>query len=597
MFAPNTDRRAKLCRKGRIAFALLASVFGGIVTGLCSLYFAAGTYNDALFATYFANPYILLLNMVPPVLLSVFFYLVCNRAAWSYILTNFFIMVPTLVHYYKVAFRGDPFIAEDLTLITESRKMLETYKLYLNKRLLAYIALLIVGTLLLALLARGRFRKTLPRLSAALVLALGCTALVPVYTSDKIYDQKTQNNALIYEWSESQVYFSKGFVYPFLHSVKDALHPAPSGYSEAAVEELLDAYTYESIPEDKKVNIVCVMLEAYCDFSRFEELTFTADVYEKYHALEAMGYSGTLVTDIFAGDTRISEREFLTGMPYARLDSFVAPANSYVWYLQKNGYTTGGSHPCYAWFYNRQNINKNLGFENYLFSENYYKPKTGGDITYDARLFPMMRDLYLARDKGTPYFDFSITYQGHGPYESDNAYFAAPYVQKNAGVTDADATIMNNYLDSIAGTTEQLYTFAQEMLATKEPLVLVFFGDHKPWLGNTGSVYTAYGINIDLSTEEGFHNYYTTQYLILANDAAKAVCGNDFSGKGETLSVSFLMNKVFELCGYKGDAYMQFTRDLAKEHPVIHRTDDLSEGKKQQFDFASYYYRKNFLYD
>ena len=168
MFAPNTDRRAKLCRKGRIAFALLASVFGGIVTGLCSLYFAAGAYNDALFATYFANPYILLLNMVPPVLLSVFFYLVCNRAAWSYILTNFFVMVPTLVHYYKVAFRGDPFIAEDLSLITESGKMLETYKLYLNKRLLVYIALLIVGTLLLALLARGRFRKTLPRLSAAL---------------------------------------------------------------------------------------------------------------------------------------------------------------------------------------------------------------------------------------------------------------------------------------------------------------------------------------------------------------------------------------------------------------------------------------------
>ncbi|MBQ5389699.1 MAG: sulfatase-like hydrolase/transferase, partial [Clostridia bacterium] len=451
--------------------------------------------------------------------------------------------------------------------------------------------------LLLALWAGGRFRKRLPRLSAALALALGCTALVPVYTSGRIYDQKTQNNSLIYEWSESQVYFSKGFVYPFLHSVRYALHPAPDGYSASAAKNALAAYTDETIAEDKRVNIVCIMLEAYCDFSKFDELTFTTDVYEKYHELEAIGYSGKLITDIFAGDTRISEREFLTGMPYARLDSFVAPSNSYVWYLQKNGYVTTGSHPCYAWFYNRRNINKNLGFESYLFSENYYKELTGGDITYDARLFPIMRDLYLAHDKDKPYFSFSITYQGHGPYESGNAYFEAPFVQQNAGVTDAAATILNNYLHSIYGTTEQLYAFAQEMLATKEPLVLVFFGDHKPWLGNNGSVYASYGIDMDITTEKGFDNYYSTQYLILANDAAKAVTGNDFRGEGEALSVSFLMNKVFALCGYKGNAYMQFTSDIMQKAPVIHRTDDLSEGEKHLYDCVSYYYRKNFAYN
>lgn len=597
MFAAKTDRREKLYRKRRIAFALFASIFGGIVTGLCSLFFAAGIHNDALFASYLAHPYLSLLNMAPPVLLALLFYLVCNRAAWSFILTNFFVMVPTMVHYYKVAFRGDPLIAEDLSLITESGKMLETYKLYINKRILVYLAILVLGTLLLALLARGRFRRRWPRFTASLALLLACTTLAPVYASNKIYDQKTQNNDLIYEWSESQVYFSKGFVYPFLHSVKYAFHPAPDGYSATEAEKLLSAYTYAEIPEDKKVNIVCVMLEAYCDFSRFGELTFTEDIYEKYHELQKMGYSGRLITDIFAGDTRISEREFLTGMPYARLDNFVAPSNSYVWYLRENGYVTTGSHPCYAWFYNRQNINKNLGFESYLFSENYYKGLTGGDITYDARFFPAMRDLYLARDKDTPYFSFSITYQGHGPYESATAYFDSPYVERNAGVTDADETVLNNYLNSIKATTNHLYTFANEMLATEEPLVLVFFGDHKPWMGNGGSVYGAYGISVDQSTEEGFLNYYGTEYLILANDAAKTLTGNDFRGEGKTVSVSFLLAKVFELCGYKGDAFMQLSRDIMHHSPVIHRTSDLSAGEKQEFDFASYYYRKNFLYD
>ena len=597
MFATLPDRRQKLYRKGRIAFALLASVFGGTVTGLCSLFFAASAYNEGLFFTYFANPYILLLNLLPPIILSLLFYLLCNRAACAYLFTNLCTMGLTLVHYFKVAFRGDPLIAEDLTLITESGKMLETYKLYINKRLIAYLVILVLGTLLLALLARGRFRKKRTRLALGVALLLAASALVPAYTSERIYNRQTKNNDLIYEWSESQVFFSKGFVYPFLHSVRYAFHPAPDGYSASEAKAVLAAYTDTEIPKDKRVNIVCVMLEAYSDFSDFDGLTFTEDIYEKYHALCDMGYSGKLVTDIFAGDTRISERQFLTGMPYARLDNFVAPSNSYVWYLRKNGYVTTGSHPCYAWFYNRQNINKNLGFESYLFSENYYKELTGGDITYDARLFPAMRDLYLARDKETPYFSFSITYQGHGPYESATAYFDAPYVQRNAGVTDADETILNNYLQSIKGTTEQLYTFAGEMLATKEPLVLVFFGDHKPWMGVGNSTYNAYGIPLDLSTEAGFLNYYSTEYLILANDAAKVLTGSDFRGEGETLSVSFLMNKVFELCGYKGNAYMQCTSDILKKEPVIHRTDSLTDGDKALYDRISYYYRKNFLYE
>ena len=526
---------------------------------------------------------------------SAIFYLLCNRAVWSYVITNAIIIIPSLINYFKMSFRNDCFIAEDMTLVVESKKMLETYKLFIDKRIWIYLALLAVGCLCLGFLARGRFRRKAPRLISAGAVFIASLFMIPLYTSDKIYENKTQNNSLINQWSETQIYISKGFIYPFLHSVKNAFHPAPTGYSEKDAADILAKYEDEIIPDNKKINIVCVMLEAYSDFSRFKELTFTEDIYEKYHELEEMGYSGTLITDIFAGDTRISEREFLTGMPYARLDNFVKTSNSHVWYLKNNGYVTEGSHPCYAWFYNRQNINKNLGFDNYYFSENYYKPLTGGDITWDARLFPEMLSIYKSRDKSKPYFSYSITYQGHGPYESGNAYFETPYVVSDH-VSEADRNIMNNYLNTQKSTTEELYKFANEMLATKEPLVLVFFGDHKPWMGNAGIVYNSYGINIDTSTEEGFINYYSTRYLILANEAAKRISGNDFKGEGEPLSVSFLMNKVFELCGYKGSAYMQFLADIIKDEPIIHRTDSLTDGKKQLYDYVSYYYRKNYAY-
>ena len=579
----------------RVLLALVYSLFGGVTAGVCSLYFATGSFGEEMFRSYLTNPYITGLNLLPTVLLSLLLYLLLNRAVWSFVGTHLITVGLTLVHYFKMTFRGDALIAEDLALVTESKKMLETYELFVDAYMLRYFVLAGIGALL-ALFLGGRFRKKAPRLLAAVVLCAACTALVPTYTSELYYNEKTANNSGINPWSETQVYVSKGFVYPFLHTVPSAFHPAPDGYNADEAAAVLDGYTDAAIPPDKAVNIVAVMLEAYNDLSRFDKLTFVNDVYGKYRELEAMGYSGTLVTDIFAGDTRISEREFLTGLPYSRLDNFIANSNSYVWYLRQNGYTTEGSHPCYAWFYNRENINKKLGFERYFFSENYYRPITGGDITYDARLFPLMYEVYQTRDRTKPYFSFSITYQGHGPYEDETRYFAEPFVA-NPGVSASAEAILNNYLNSQKETTDMLYAFVQDMLATEEPLVLVFFGDHKPWMGNNGSVYAEYGINMDVSTEEGFLNYYGTRYLILANDAAKAVTGNEFSGEGETVSASFLMNKVFELCGYKGSAYMQYTTDLAAKYPVIHRTDAYTEAEKQTFDRVSYYYRKNFLYD
>ncbi len=594
MFAYNRSKGEKYCKSGYIVFAFLSALFGGFVCGACSLIFASGPYSMEVWQSYFANPYIMLLNLAVPMLLSALFYLIFNRAYLSFIATNVVVIIPTLINYYKIAFRGDCFIAADMSLALESSKMLETYKLFIDKRIVGYLAVLACGIAMLCFFVRGRF-KTKRRLFAVILPVALFAALLPLYMSQEVYDKKTDNSIVERQWTESRRYISKGFVYPFIHSFKELFKEAPLGYDKDEAEAILSGYTAEEIPDDKKINIVCVMLEAYNDFSRFEQLSFTEDIYAKYRELESIGYSGTLVTDVFAGDTRITEREFLTGMPYARMDSFAKNANSYVWYLRENGYATEGSHPCNAWFYNRQNINKNLGFENYYFTENYYKERTGGDITWDGGLFPIMRDIYLERDKSKPYFSFSITYQGHGPYDSNTANFEAPYVE-SGHVSESDKNIMNNYLNAQKGTTDYLYTFAKEMLATKEPLVLVFFGDHKPWMGNGGGVYGAYGINIDTSTEDGFMNYYSTRYLILANDAAKEISGNSFSGEGETLSVSFLMNKVFELCGYEGNEYMQFTSEVMKESPVIHRDMDMTSGAPLKYDCVSYYYRRNFIY-
>lgn len=85
--------------------------------------------------------------------------------------------------------------------------------------------------------------------------------------NDTIYSSKTDNFDQIERWSSTQVYLSKGFMYPFLHSITAGAVKPPAGYSQSETLALLDAYTPEDIPEERKVDLIVLQLEAFADFS------------------------------------------------------------------------------------------------------------------------------------------------------------------------------------------------------------------------------------------------------------------------------------------------------------------------------------------
>ena len=118
--------------------------------------------------------------------------------------------------------------------------------------------------------------------------------------------------------------YLKGFLYPFLsYSVKSASDAPPEGHSSAAAQSILAAFEDADIPEEKKVDLIAIQLEAYNDFTKFGVPDLNPAVYEEFHKLEAEGYTGNLVTNIFAGGTVDTERCFLTR--YSRLGSFRTP--------------------------------------------------------------------------------------------------------------------------------------------------------------------------------------------------------------------------------------------------------------------------------
>jgi len=79
---------------------------------------------------------------------------------------------------------------------------------------------------------------------------------------------------------------------------------------------MLAEYGDSDIPDDKKVNIVSIMLEAYSDLSKFDSVKMAQDIYGPLHELESRSVSGSIVGNVFAGGTINPERSFLTGYPH-----------------------------------------------------------------------------------------------------------------------------------------------------------------------------------------------------------------------------------------------------------------------------------------
>lgn len=614
MTRPRTYRQTPPLTLLRRAWLIFALTGLGCCVGVLTLLYGAAAYIKlpglALFRSYFHHPALLGLNLLPPVLLIWLFYFLTRRG-WGAFLGSFLPCVAVaMVNYFKIRLRSDPFLAADLTLISEAGGIVGNYSLDVDWLTWLTLGALLAGLLFSALLIpkwpRRGWGRAFAAASCAAVCAVSCASL---FTNSDLY-QSTDNSEYINPWSDVEVFVSKGCLYPFLYSMRDMFPAPPPGYDGAQAQAMLGAFSDADIPADKQVSVMGIMLEAFCDLTDFDFMAGHPDaarVYDPWHALTEQGVSGRLLTNIFAGGTVDSEWGFLSG--YSQHDDFRRDTDSYVWYLRDQGYQTFFSHPGYGWFYNRQNVNDYLGFQDSWFTENHYgalvDPTSAIYHSDDILVRELLAQLTQRTAEG-PCFSFSVSYQNHGPYESAYSAGVEYFTPANSGMAAESCHIWNNYLRGVDSTIQAMVQLTQGLEELDRPVVLVLFGDHKPWGGNGNSAYADMGLTFDLGTLQGFYDYYATPYLIWANSAAKEVLDSDFTGSGGDFSPCFLMPKVFDLCGWTGPGFMQLARQVREITPLVHQrglylsggqiTDALPQGQQDfvdRFLWAEYWRENN----
>ncbi len=486
------------------------------------------------------------------------------------------------VNLVKTDCRNDPFVPADIGLVREAVNAAGEYTLNLHIGILAGILVLSALCFLLAAVFRVKHPRWQVRiLGAVAVLGAFVWSMPNVYQSVDLYTSRGEN---LSKSNVPEVFRLCGFPYCFLHNYD--LYPIekPEGYQKSTVEQWAEEDAAEYTKPSVQPNVIFIMCESYSDLSDEAVFQYAEEDNPMYgfHQLAASdrARSGHIVVSNYGAGTANTEFDVLTGIQ----TNMVSPnnvssfrvihksINALPWDYQAAGYTTYFTHPGYSWFYNRDNVYKFLGMEERVFNDTYTDADRKGTMISDQAFYEHLTaalDEKLAGDK--PLFAYGVTIQNHQAYPYSKYGFEPEKPPLSTTISDSAMETLSVYLEGVRDSTAMLEKLCDYFDSREEPILLVFYGDHRPALGQDYGVYRELGLSTgETDTTEDILDTYKTPYLIWANKAYAPDCDFDSLELPETISSNFLGAAVYELTGMTGtDPYFDTLEELRRSLPVI----------------------------
>ncbi|MFR5782788.1 MAG: LTA synthase family protein [Oscillospiraceae bacterium] len=313
---------------------------------------------------------------------------------------------------------------------------------------------------------------------------------------------------------------------------------------------------------------------------------------EVYNSLAAgeNAYAGHLVVPYFAGGTADTEFDVATGMQTNLLNP-AAPSltafrtvnrglDSIFRVFAAGGYSSCFMHPGQSWFYNRENVYSWLGADESLFAEDFSELEYKGSWVTDESVLRELENRYEQKSAdGGLDFTYAVTIQNHMSYtEEKYGDYACPEVETTAELSPEIQTAVNVYAEGIRDANAMLAELTEFYSAQEEPVLLLFFGDHLPYLGDNRQGYIELGLPAaEVYGGEDPYAAYTAPFLLWCNEAAAqeldfeaAIEALELPGDGR-ISACYLGAAVLELCG-RGEVspWFGYLNEMRRELPIMH---------------------------
>lgn len=302
----------------------------------------------------------------------------------------------------------------------------------------------------------------------------------------------------------------------------------PENYNEKNLNNILELVNEEEIQSDFGTpNIIVLFSESFWDVDKQEDVKFDIEVARNVKKLSKEGKIIETLTCAYGGMSENVAFEILTGgslnyftkgyIPimslYKRENSENIP--SIVKELKNNNYMSKiifGKD-----YYNSEKSMKTLGFDEYEELEDTKNNIKGYYISEEYITDKIIKELEN-KNKEKNIFLMAETIQNHMPYNFEK-YEEYDISIKESTLSENMNNIMLSYSQGIFDADKELNRLYEYIKQYEEPTILIFLGDHLPYL------YTEEGNNLleNLSyfnTEEELekiYRKYNTQTLILSN--------------------------------------------------------------------------------
>ncbi|WP_019533196.1 LTA synthase family protein [Paenibacillus ginsengihumi] len=318
-------------------------------------------------------------------------------------------------------------------------------------------------------------------------------------------------------------------------------------------------------------NIIVVLSESFWDPTRMDKLQFSRDPIPFFRSLTKKYPHGTMLSPMFGGGTANVELEVLTGLSMRFFPEGAIPYNteinqpteSLASILAGQGYDTTAISAFHHWFSRSSEVNRHLGFGRFISLEFFNPDEYVGPYIGDHAVAKRIIEESARTDK--PDFIFASTMENH--YHFWPGKFERNTIKVQGEMSEAAIGIAETLAQGLSGADRMLQELVAHYRQTKEPTVIVFFGDHLPYLEENYKVYRESGYLSGEDDPDFLDKMHRVPFVVWSN---YELPNTPQPAERELyMSPSFLGPYVLHLAGMPSSNFSDYLLALYNTTPVI----------------------------
>ena len=497
-------------------------------------------------------------------------------------LCNLCIAIPyillTLISYYKSVINGTPLLLGDFKMAGQFLEIAGFALPQVRFSIYTYMGIIIPLLLSVALFIWDKTLKSLlvrKVMAAISIVFVGMFAFTHIFShwavavddSNKFQDQRVSDYG---PFMGLYCTYAQGIRAGEIYNQESILKV------KKQVEELLPVAS----ESEKTPTVIFLMSESFFDVAKLDNVEFKPDPIPNFHKISQKYQSGNFISSAYCGGTGYVEMEVLTGicsnllksgdtLTYLNGEDTYKKLPSITDVFKNYGYKTVFLHSYNSQLYNRAKIYKDFGFDKVLFEDSFEKPEYKGGYISDMELAEKIISLYEEK-KDDKLFLYAVSMENHQPYTRDK-FEKSPVKIKTENLSSEEIEIFDAYITGLADADKSLGRLVNYFSKKKEPVMLVFFGDHLPnlMLNEEDSVFTKLGyVDGADSTKWGssqLKKMLSTDYVIWTNYK-----DNDYIN--ETQGSNFLGVSVLDRLGLKLTDYYNWLKNRIVPELLMYRS-------------------------